>query len=147
VSPQPGSVGSGAFRTAAPPGFVVLACLLGCLALLAATVGDSSGDLAPLLSRALLAVVAVLSALAAEALWHGRPWVRRVVDLWAFGTPLAAAMLGGLLFGTGDTTPLVAGGVVAFITAIPCAGVAVYVHRAAPRTLPQPPHAGPRLHP
>jgi hypothetical protein len=138
--------GRGAFRTAAPPGFVVLACLMGCLALVAATLDDRMFGVHSLLARAVFATVGVLSALAAEALWHGRSWLRRVMKLWAAATPLSAAILAvSWTIQEGPGTMVPAGVFVLLATALPCMGAAMYVAGADPGTLPLP--RGARLHP
>jgi hypothetical protein len=139
VRPHSGPPGSGAFRTPVSPGFVVLACLLGCLALEAATAGDRSWGIPVLLARALLASVGITSALAAEALWNGRSWVRTAVAAWAVALPVAVGIAATVVAARGvwsGRTAVLLGLLWAGVAALPCLLVVAWVRRRVPRPRP-----------
>jgi hypothetical protein len=139
MSQHPAKVGSGALRTAASPGFVVLGCLLGCVALEAATVGDRSWGIPVLLARALLAGVGVTSALAAEALWKGRGWVRGAVAAWAVALPVAVGIAATVVAARGvwsGRTAVLLGVLWAGVIAVPCLLVLAWVRQRVARPRP-----------
>ena len=125
-------------RRPTPIGFMVLGMAMALLTVIcaAALADGESGRLA----RLLLALVATLSLVAAEALWWVRPWLTRVVDAWALACTSAVLVAGAVTF----LGPLEYGGIGLLATlalcfvGMPCALVRWYVrdHAAALGILP-----------